>query len=73
MKYYSVSAVNADGSENTLKFDHVSAWSLKGLTSFFALGGVVLKPTYAYSIDDRPVYVSDPVTEEYLKNNGEVV
>ena len=73
MKYYSVTAVNTDGSENNLSFDHVSEWSFKGMRDFFTENGVTLKATYAYSIDDRPIYIKDPITEEYLPNTGQVI
>ena len=73
MRYFDVKAVNADGSPNTLHFTHVSQWSLTGMTGFFAENGVVLQPTYRYSIDDRPIYRRDPDTEEYLPNTGQVI
>jgi hypothetical protein len=73
MKYFDVTAVNTDGTENSLLFDHVSEWSFNGLRDFFAEKGVTLKKTYTYAIDDRPVYIKDPITEEYLPNTGQVI
>lgn len=73
MRYFDVTAVNADGTPNTLHFDHVSEWSLKSLTEFFSGNGVVLKPTFSYSIDDKPVWYKDPETSELLLNTGQVV
>lgn len=73
MKYYTVTAVNTDGTPNTLNFDHVSAWSLDNLSTFFVDHGVALKSEYAYSIDDKPVYFKDPITDEYILNTGQVI
>jgi hypothetical protein len=73
VKYYNVEAVNADGTPNNLKFDHVSEWSLKGLTEFFGSHGVVLKPAFAYSVDDKPLYYRDIETGELKKNTGQVL
>jgi hypothetical protein len=73
MKYYTVTGVNKDGTPNTLSFDHVSAWSLNNLATFFAENGVILKSQHVYSIDDKPLYCKDPVTEEYIPNTGQVI
>ncbi len=73
IKYFNVTAVNADGTSNTLNFDRVPESSLESLGTFFGDAGVVLQPAYAYSIDDRPLYVADAVTGEYTKNTGQVI
>jgi hypothetical protein len=65
--------VNVDGTPNSAAFDHVSQWSLDSMTPFFLENGVVLKPLYAYAIDDRPVWAKDQVTEEYVRNTGQVI
>jgi hypothetical protein len=75
VNYFSVAAVNADGTPNTLNFDHVSDWSFKSLERFFGGMGVVLKkvPGTTYVIDDKPLYYKDEVTGELLPNTGQVI
>ena len=43
------------------------------MRGFFAENGVILKETYAYSIDDRPVWVKNHETDEYERNTGQVI
>lgn len=73
MRYFHVTAENANGTENTLNFDRVPESSLKSLKAFFGENGVVLKPVYAYSIDDKPVYGIDEITGEYIPNTVDVI
>lgn len=75
MKYFSVQAVNADGTPNTLDFDHVSDWSFKGLEKFFGEMGVILSrvPGTTRVIDDKPLYYKDELTGEVLPNTGQVI
>jgi hypothetical protein len=40
---------------------------------FFLENGVVLKPLYAYSIDDKPVYFRNSETDEIELNTGQVI
>lgn len=73
MKYYNVTGANKNGTPNTLNFDRVPESSLESLGRFFGENGVKLKAVYAYSIDDRPLYVVDAVTGDYTRNTGEVI
>ena len=73
MKYFNVSAVNTDGSPNSALFTHVSQWSLDSMKPFFLENGVVLRETFAYSEDDKPLWAWDEITEMYVRNFSEVL